>query len=77
MMSRDFRVESSHSITGRLLPASDSQRRSFSDRALALTTASEGVTKPSVQEVRVVHVPTGAVVFTKASSPRSEWSDDA
>jgi hypothetical protein len=38
--------------------------------------AAKSVTKPSGQEIRVVHVPTGEVVFTKPASPRREFSDE-
>ena len=70
MTSADFRVESNHPIAGRLLPVSGSQQYFFSDRALAVAMAAKSVTKPSGQEIRVVHVPTGEVVFRKAASPR-------
>ncbi len=76
MTSADFRVESNHLITGRLLPISGSQQYFFSDRALAVTMAAKSVTKPSGQEIRVVHVPTGEVVFTKPASPRPEWVEE-
>jgi hypothetical protein len=59
MTSNEFRVESSHQISARLLPVSDSQQYDFGDRALA------------VAEMRVVHVPTGEVVLRKTSR-RSE-----
>jgi hypothetical protein len=38
--------------------------------------AAKSVTKPSGQEIRVVHVPTGEVVFRKPASPRAEWSEE-
>jgi hypothetical protein len=38
--------------------------------------AAKSVTKPSGQEIRVVHVPTGEVVFTKPGGSRAEWADD-
>jgi hypothetical protein len=76
MSSADFRVESSHPIAGRLWPISGSQQYFFSDRSLAVAMAAKSVTKPSGQEIRVVHVPTGEVVFRKPSSPRPEWSGD-
>jgi len=76
MTSADFRVESNHPIAGRLLPASGSQQYFFADRALAVAMAAKSVTKPSGQEIRVVHVPTGEVVFRKAASPRAEFTDD-
>lgn len=76
MTSADFRIESNHPISGRLWPLSGSQQYFFSDRSLAVAMAAKSVTKPSGQEIRVVHVPTGEVVFTKPGSSRREWSDD-
>jgi hypothetical protein len=76
MTSADFRVESNHPIAARLLPVSGSQQYFFSDRGLAVAMAAKSVTKPSGQEIRVVHVPTGEVVFTKPASPRREFSDE-
>jgi hypothetical protein len=76
MTSADFRVESNHTISGRLFPFSDSRQYLFSDRALAVAMAAKSVTKPSGQEIRVVHVPTGEVVFRKAASSRAEFTDE-
>lgn len=74
MTSADFRVESNHPIAGRLFPVSGSQQYFFSDRSLAVAMAAKSTTKPLGQEIRVVHVPTGEVVFRKPASPRPEWA---
>ena len=76
MSSADFRVESNHPISGRLWPLSGSQQYFFSNRSLAVAMAAKSITKPSGQEIRVVHVPTGEVVFTKPGSSRGEWADE-
>jgi hypothetical protein len=76
MTSADFRVESSHPIATRLFPMAGSQQYFFSDRALAVAMAAKSVTQPSGQEIRVVHVPTGEVVFRKPASQRAEWGED-
>lgn len=76
MSSADFRVESSHPISGRLWPLGGSQQYFFSDRSLAVAMAAKSVTKPSGQEIRVVHVPTGEIVFRKPGRSRAEWVDD-
>jgi hypothetical protein len=73
MTSPDFRLESNNPIAGRFLPGSGSNQYLFSDRALAVALAAKSV---SGQEIRVVHVPTGEVVFRKAGSQRAEWSSD-
>ena len=76
MSSADFRVESNHPIATRLLPDSGSRQYFFADRALAIAMAAKSTTQPSGQEIRVVHVPTGEVVFRKAAGSRSEWSEE-
>ena len=75
MSSADFRVESNHPIATRLLPVSGSRQYFFCDRALAVAMAAKSTTKPSGNEIRVVHVPTGEVVFRKAAANR-EWSEE-
>jgi hypothetical protein len=65
MMSADFRVESNHPIGGRLLPGQGATHYLFSNRALAVSLAAKAVTRPVGQEIRVVHVPTGEVLFRK------------
>jgi hypothetical protein len=76
MISSEFRVESDHPISGRLLPVSDSQQHSIGDHPLAMAMAEESDTKPSGREIRVVHVPTGEVVFRKSASTPPESSDE-
>ncbi len=76
MTSADYRIESSHPIANPWLPASEAQH-CFSDRALAVTLAAKSHTRPDGKEIRVVHVPTGEVVFRKtANTTRLEWSDE-
>jgi len=76
MNSADYRIESSHPIASLLLPASGAQQYFVSDRALAVTVAAKSTTWPVGQEIRVVHVPTGEVVFRKRSISRPEHPDD-
>ena len=76
MTSGDYRIESSHPIASLLLPTSGEQQYFVSDRALAVTVAAKSTTRPIGQEIRVVHVPTGEVVFRKRSISRPEQSDD-
>ena len=76
MAHAEFRVESNHPIAGRFLPKPGAQEYFFSDRALAVTLAAKSFTRPS-DEIRVVHVPTGEVVFRKPPAPpRAEWNDE-
>jgi hypothetical protein len=65
MPRSEYRIESNRPLAGRLLPVSRTQNLVFSDRALAVVMAAKSDTSPSGQEIRVVHVPTGEVVFRK------------
>lgn len=75
MTSADFRLEANQPIGGRFLPAQGAQQYFFSDRALAVTMAAKSFTRPSA-EIRVVHVPTGEVVFRKAPAQQPATGDD-
>lgn len=76
MTPADYRIESSHPIQHPWLPVREAQQHFVSDRALAVTMAAKSTTRPSGKEIRVVHVPTGEVVFRKPAAPRTEWSDE-
>ena len=76
MTSAEYRIESNHPMTSRLLPASGSEQYLVKDRALAVALAAKSFTKPSGQEIRVVHVPTGEVVFRKPASDRPDSSEE-
>ncbi|TFZ03662.1 hypothetical protein [Ramlibacter humi] len=76
MATADFRIESSHPIRSPWLPASGAQQYFVSDRALAVAMAAKSTTRPGGSEIRVVHVPTGEVVFRKPSATRAEWTDE-
>jgi hypothetical protein len=73
MNSADYRIESSQPIAGRFWPANGSRQYDVHDRALAVSLAAKSFT--SDDEIRVVHVPTGEVVFRKPPR-RREWSDE-
>jgi len=69
MTSADYRIESTQPIAGRFWPAG-SRQLSVNDRALAVSIAAKSVVRSG--EVRVVHVPTGEIVFRKpADRPMS------
>ena len=76
MTSADYRIESSHPIASLLLPTSGAHQYFVSDRALAVSLAAKSTTEPKGQEIRVVHVPTGEVVFRKREVSRQEQPDD-
>jgi hypothetical protein len=74
MTSADYRIESSHPIAGRLWPAAGSQQYVVRDRALAIALAAKSFT-PDGDEIRVVHVPTGEVVFRKTATVNPDAPD--
>ena len=76
MASGDYRIESNQPLAGRLLPVSGLQQYFFSDRSLAVAMAAKSLTSPPGQEIRVVHVPTGEIVFRKAAVTRAQAADD-
>lgn len=76
MPCADYRIESTHPIASRLLPMSGAQHYLLSDRGLAVAVAAKAVTFPQGQEIRVVHVPTGEILFRKPASPRIEWTEE-
>ena len=63
----EYRIEHRQPAGDSLLPDSDFQHL-YADPSLAVAVAVKSVTDPSVQEVRVVHIPTGEVVFETAAS---------
>jgi hypothetical protein len=71
MTTADYRIESTQPIAGRFWPAAaGSMQLDVKDRALAVSIAAKSFTADS--EIRVVHVPTGEVVFRKPSQHAEE-----
>jgi len=73
MTTADYRIESTQPIASRFWPATGALPLAVSDRALAVSIAAKSFTPSS--EIRVVHVPTGEVVFRKPAQ-RPQESDD-
>lgn len=73
MTHADYRIESTQPIAGRFWPSSGSRQLAVNDRALAVSIAAKSFTRSS--EIRVVHVPTGEVVFRKPAE-RPMAADD-
>ena len=61
-MDSGYRIESDLALSSDWLP-SEEFRRIYRDRAAAIATAIEGVDDPAIEEVRVVDVGTGIVVW--------------
>lgn len=73
MTAADYRIESSRPIAGRFWPSAGLQQMAVRDRALAVSLAAKSFSRDS--EIRVVHVPTGEVVFRKPPE-RAEWAGE-
>ena len=68
-MSRmNYRIESSHPMVGPLLPGSGVTIFLVHDRAIAVVVAAKSVTIPYGKEIRVVHIPSGEVIFCKTAA---------
>lgn len=74
MTSADYRIESNQPIASRFWPVAGAMGFAVSDRQLAISLAAKSFTRSS--EIRVVHVPTGEVVFRKPAPPRGDWSEE-
>jgi len=66
--SYDYRIESRHPIRNRLLPRC-APARAYKDLSLAVAIAAKCVPNSFGDEVRVVHIPSGDIVF-RALSPQ-------
>jgi hypothetical protein len=77
MSAAIYRVESAHPIVGPLWPGlASSKFHHIVDRALAIVVAAKSMTSPSGHEIRVVHVPTGKVIFRKTASAAATVGED-
>lgn len=71
MTSYDYRIDSRHPITNRLLPRS-TPLRAYKDLSLAVAIAAKCVPNRFGEEIRVVHVPSGDIVFRVESPPAGD-----
>lgn len=65
MTPAQYRIESRSTLRGSLLPPT-ALSQLYTDRSLAVAVAVKSLADPTCQEVRVVHVPSGEVVFQTA-----------
>ena len=77
MTPAEYRIESSHPIASLFLAQPGSQQYYLRDRALAIAVAAKATTWPGGEEIRVVHVPTGEIVFRKPTVGRLQADHDA
>ncbi|WP_411885966.1 hypothetical protein [Polaromonas sp. YR568] len=72
----DYRIENVDAANGSLLPPSSS-RHLFADYSLAVAVAVKSVADPTRQEVRVVHIPSGEVVFRTSGTSGTSGASQA
>ncbi|MES2484017.1 MAG: hypothetical protein V4609_18680 [Pseudomonadota bacterium] len=65
MTSAEYRIESNHPLAGRMLPTGGQRQLTVGDRGLAVSLAAKSFVTVDGQEIRVVHVPTGEIVYRK------------
>jgi len=75
MTPAEYRIESNQPLSGRLLPVG-SRHVLVGDRGLAISLAAKNFMPGSGQEIRVVHVPTGEIVFRKNEDRPEAVLDD-
>ena len=68
MTAAEYRIERPQSAQGGLIPA-HSLRETYTSRSLAVAVAVKSLQDPTREQVRVVHVATGEVVFETAQPP--------
>lgn len=61
-----YRIEASSPLPSRLLPTS-STKTLYSNSSLAVAVAVKSLDDPTRQQVRVVYVPTGEIIFQTAA----------
>ena len=71
MSMAQFRIESRDPLLGHLLPPTNYQHL-FADCSLAVAVAVKSVVDPTRQYVRVVHIPSGEIVFQTAPAPLAQ-----
>ena len=77
MTSAEYRIESSHPLRSNFLPGVAADQYLVKDRALAVALAAKIFNRASGDEIRVVHVPTGEIVYRKAAFVRADENDEA
>ncbi len=77
MASAQYRIESDRPLSGRLLPLAADRPLLVGNRALAVSLAAKHVRTVRGQEIRVVHVPTGEIVYRKHEDRAEALAEDA
>ncbi len=75
MTSAQYRIESNRPLSGKWLPLAGGPPWLVGDRGLAVSLAAKNFRTESGQEIRVVHVPTGEIVYSKNTEPAGRSGD--
>ncbi len=76
MTSAEYRIESNEPLAGRLLTVDGQRHLLVGDRGLAVSLAAKNFWTAQGQEIRVVHVPTGEIVFRKRDTRPDAAADE-
>lgn len=68
MASAQFRIERRDPLHGSLLPPT-SLKQTYADYSLAVAVAVKSIADPDREEVRVIHMATGEIVFQTPAAP--------
>ncbi len=68
MEKPNYRIESSDTMVGPLLPRAGTKDMLVHDRGLATVVAAKSITVPYGREIRVVLVSTGEIIFRKTAA---------
>ncbi len=77
MTATTYRLESAVPMVGRLLPLEGLTALGLHCRAAAIVLAAKSGTRPFGQEIRVVHLPSGEVVYRKTAALPALGCDEA
>ncbi|MEY2617109.1 MAG: hypothetical protein RL522_111 [Pseudomonadota bacterium] len=72
MPPAEYRIESDCPLSGRWLPLAGNPPWVVGNRGLAVSLAAKNFRAAGGQEIRVVHVPTGEIVYRKNTDPPSD-----
>ncbi|MEY4713132.1 MAG: hypothetical protein RIS88_2582 [Pseudomonadota bacterium] len=72
MPPAEYRIESDRPLSGRWLPLAGDPPWVVGNRGLAVSLAAKNFRAASGQEIRVVHVPTGEIVYRKNTDPQAD-----
>ena len=76
MPSLSYRIESFYPMVGPLISGLNNTALHIADRAMAVVIAAKSETRPYGKEIRVVHQPSGEIVYRKTAGDINPVVDD-